>query len=117
VRQLAIELARSCSDDKCENIIVLDLRGLFSIADYFVIATGTSDRQLRTAADHILKMVKQINFKPMGIEGYEQAKWILIDIADVIVHLFVPEYREIYDLELLWGDAPKVRWQRRKAKQ
>ena len=53
----------------------------------------------------------------MGVEGYEQAKWILIDIADVIVHLFIPEYREIYDLELLWGDAPKVRWQRRKTKQ
>ena len=114
---MAIELARSCDDDRCENIVVLDLRGLSSITDYFVIATGTSDRQLKTATDHILRTIKQINIKPMGVEGYEQAKWILIDIADVIVHLFIPEYREIYDLELLWGDAPKVRWQRRKTKQ
>ncbi len=113
---MALELARSCSDDKCENIVVLDLRELSSITDYFVIATGTSDRQIRTTADHILKMAKQRQIKPMGVEGYEQAHWILIDFVDIIIHLFMPEYREIYDLELLWGDAPKVRWQRRKSK-
>ncbi len=116
IRQLALEVARSCSDDNCENIVVLDLRGISSITDYFVIATGSSDRQLRTAADHILKSAKEKGIAPMGVDGYDQAHWILIDFVDVIVHLFMPEYREIYDLELLWGDAPKVRWQRRKRK-
>ncbi len=71
---------------------------------------------MRTTADHILKMAKQNKIKAMGVEGYEQAQWILIDFVDVIVHLFMPEYREIYDLELLWGDTPKIRWQRRKTK-
>ena len=106
-------VARSCSDDKCEDLRVLDLRGLSSVTDYFVIATGISDRQLRSVADHLLALAKETNLKPMGIDGYEQGQWILIDFVDVVVHLFMPEFRHIYDLELLWGDAPKVRWQRR----
>jgi len=114
-RELVIELARSCADDKCDEVMVLDLRGLSSITDYFIIATGTSDRQIRTVADHLLKTAKEKTLRPLGVDGYEYAHWILIDFVDVMVHLFAPDYRQLYDLELLWGDAPRVHWQRRRS--
>jgi ribosome-associated protein len=112
-RQLAIELARCCADDKCDNLVVLDMKPLSAVTDFFVIATGTSDRQIRSTADHLLHLAKEHGSKPIGVDGYEHAHWILLDFADVVVHVFSPSYRELYDLELLWGDAPRVRWQRR----
>ncbi len=112
-RQLAIDLARCCADDKCDNLIVLDMRTLSAVTDFFVIATGTSDRQIRSAADHALLLAKEKGIKPIGVDGYEHAHWILLDFTDVVVHIFAPSYRELYDLELLWGDAPRLRWQRR----
>jgi ribosome-associated protein len=111
-KQLAIDMARSCADDKCDNLLVLDLRTLSGVTDYFVIATGISDRQLRSSADHLLDLAKERGIKPIGLDGYNQANWILLDFFDVVVHLFAPSFREIYDLELLWGDAPRTRWQR-----
>lgn len=89
------------------------MKTISAVTDYFVIATGTSDRQIRSTADHILQAAKEKGRKPIGVDGYEQAHWVLIDFADVVVHIFAPSYRELYDLELLWGDAPRVRWQRR----
>ncbi len=95
----------------------MNLKGLSPVTDYFIIATGTSDRQLRTTADDLLELAKQkYKITPYGMDGYEQANWILIDFIDVVVHLFSSEYRNIYDLELLWGDAPRVRWQEGKKK-
>jgi len=113
---LAIELARSADGDRCENVIILDLNGLSTVTDYFVIATGTSDRQLRTVGDHILELTKAQGIRPIGVDGYEFAHWILLDFGSIVVHLFAPSYRELYDLELLWGDAPQIRWQRRTTK-
>ncbi|NLE57766.1 MAG: ribosome silencing factor [Planctomycetes bacterium] len=116
MRQLAIEMARSCADDKCEDLVVLEMKDLSAVTDYFVIATGTSDRQIRTVADHLLKLAKDKGIKAMGVDGYEYAHWILLDFVDVVVHIFAPSYRQLYDLELLWGDAPRVKWQRRATK-
>jgi len=113
IRQLVLELARSASDDKCNDVVVLDLQGLSSVTDYFLIATGTSDRQLKSTAEHLVKIAKEQGLRPLGYDGYESAHWILVDFGSIVVHLFSPSYRELYDLELLWGDAPKVRWQRR----
>ena len=112
IGELAIALARSCADDKCGNVVVLDLRGLSSITDYFVIATGTSDRQIRSVADHLLGIGKEMKIRPMGVDGKTFGHWVLIDFVDVVVHVFSPDYRELYDLELLWGDAPRVEWDR-----
>ena len=92
-------------DVKAEDVVALDVRELSSFADVFVVATGRSDRQLRAIADSIEKAMKQAGVVPLGIEGYAEGKWVLIDLDDVIVHVFVPEAREHYDIERLWGDA------------
>ena len=92
----------------CRDIVVLDLRGKSPATDYFVIATGTSDRQMRTVADEICEAAKKQGLQRFGRAGYEQARWILLDFVDVVIHIFDKKYREYYDLELLWGDAKRL---------
>lgn len=104
-------LARIANDNRAEDVVILDLRGLSSVADFFVIATGTSDRQLRAVADQMDEYANQISQKRYGLSGYQTATWILADYVDVVVHLFDPDRRHYYDLELLWGDAPRIEWQ------
>ena len=84
--------------------MVIDLKGKTSIADYMVIASGTSQRQVATMAEHIREELKSLGVKSPSIEGLPQKDWVLIDGGDVIVHLFRPEVREFYDIEKLWGD-------------
>ena len=109
-RAFAAEAARLMQADHCEDILVLDLRGVSPICDYFVIATGTSDRQMRAVGDHIKEMGKAENQKPYGIAGYHEGLWIVLDYVDVVLHLFDADQRAYYDLESLWGDCPKVEW-------
>lgn len=109
-RRLAVQAARIAHDDNAEDIIVLDLRGVSPVTDYFVIATGTSGRQLRSVAEDLARYGKSISQKPWQIAGLESARWILLDFVDVVVHLFDPEYRTYYDLELLWGEVPRLEW-------
>ena len=90
---------------------MFNIADITSIADYFVICSGTNERQLQAIADDIKTEMKTSGIKVLGIEGYNQSKWILIDMGDVIVHLFDTETRLFYDLELLWGDAPKIPWE------
>jgi ribosome-associated protein len=111
-RQFAVDVARICQDDRAEDILILDLRGLSSVADYFVICTGTSDRQMRAVADHIQEHARKIGNPRFGIQGYEIGQWILADYVDVVVHIFDDRCRHYYDLELMWGDAPRVDWVR-----
>ncbi len=110
-QQFAIEAARIAHGDHAEDVLVLDLRELTSIADFFVICTGTSDRQMRAIVDHIDEFAEKIGEKRYGISGLEASAWILADYIDVVVHVFDAEHREFYDLELLWGDAPRVSWE------
>lgn len=91
---------------------MLDLREVTAIADFFVICTGTSDRQMRAIVDNIDEYAEKIGQKRFGLAGYETAQWILADYVDVVIHVFDAERRLFYDLELLWGDAPRVDWQR-----
>lgn len=114
-RALAIEAARTAAEDKCEEIVVLDLRGVSPVCDYFVIATGTSDRQMRAVADHIEVAARAHNERPFRTAGLVEGQWIVLDYVDIVVHLFDPEHRRYYDLELLWGDAPRVKWEKRVA--
>ncbi|MBN1507346.1 MAG: ribosome silencing factor [Sedimentisphaerales bacterium] len=107
-KEFAQAAARIAQDRHCTDIVVLDLRGLSPATDYFVIATGTSARQMRTVCDETSQAGRERGISRFGRAGYEQGRWILVDFVDVIVHLFDPEYRQFYDLELLWGDAEKI---------
>jgi ribosome-associated protein len=104
----ALAAARLARDLHCSDIVVLDLHGVSPAADFFVIATGTSDRQMRSLADEISKEGRKTGFGRFGRAGYDQAHWILLDYIDVVVHLFTEECRQYYDLEMLWSDAARV---------
>ena len=110
--QFAVEIARIAHDHKSEQVTVFDLRGLSPITDFVVVGTGTSDRQMRTVADMIVDYGKKIGQRPFGVCGYENGVWVLLDYVDVVFHIFMRGYREYYDLELLWGDAPRLEWKR-----
>jgi len=107
-RKLALAAAKLAAQSHCTEIVVLDLRGKSPATDYFVILTGTSDRQMRSVADDICVEARGQGFQRFGRAGYEQGRWILLDYIDVVVHIFDEEYREYYDLELLWGDAERL---------
>ena len=111
---MAIELARLALARHCRDIVVLDLRGLSPVTDFFVIATGTSSRQMAGLAAEMSQTASVCwNSSPFSIDGLPQASWVLIDLIDVVVHLFDADRRSYYDLEMLWGDAPKIRWKKR----
>lgn len=103
--RMAVEAAL---DVKAEDIVALDVKELSSFADVFVVCTGRSDRQVRAIADSVEKAAKQAGVPPLGIEGYAEGRWVLIDLDDVIVHVFTPDNRERYDIERLWSDAPQL---------
>ena len=107
-RAFAIAAARIAAERNCKDIAVLNLSGKSPVTNYFVIATSTSDRQARTVADEIGGQAKKKDFMRFGQAGYEQGRWILMDFVDVVVHIFDEEYRQYYDLEMLWGDAERV---------
>ena len=107
-KTFALAAAKIGSERHCTDIVVLDLKGKSPATDYFVILTGTSDRQMRTVADEISEAAREQGLARFGRAGYEQARWILLDYVDVVVHIFDAEYREYYDLELLWGDAERL---------
>jgi len=107
-KAFALAAAKVAVERHCSEIVVLDLSGKSPATDFFVIATGTSDRQMRTVADEINEAAREVKFQRFGRAGYEQARWILLDYVDVVIHIFDSEYRDYYDLELLWGDAERL---------
>jgi ribosome-associated protein len=109
-RQFAVDAARLMADDRCEEVVVLDLRGISGVCDYFVIATGTSDRQMKAVSEHIEEMARRRGERPFSTAGLEGSSWAIIDYVDVVMHLFDAEHRRYYELETLWGDAPRVEW-------
>ena len=94
----------SLDDDKAENILVISLDGKSAMADYMVVASGVSSRQITAMAQHLEFKLKQKKVDVLGMEGLRQADWILIDANDVIVHIFRPEVREFYGLERMWAN-------------
>jgi ribosome-associated protein len=111
-RRLAVAAARIAEDNRCRDVLVLDLREVSPVTDYFVIATGSSDRQMRTVADEVGAHGASVAQPPWRVAGYDGAEWILLDFVDVVVHVFDEDHRRFYDLELIWGAAPRVRWRR-----
>lgn len=102
-------IAQAAYDVKGEEIRVLDLRALGGFTDYFVIASGRSDRQVQAIADRISEHLAKLERKPIGLEGYQKGHWILMDYGDVVAHIFYTEARTFYALEKLWGDARSVK--------
>jgi ribosome-associated protein len=91
------------ADMKALEVKVLDVRGLTDIADFMVIASGTSDRHVRSVAQRVVERTKEAGFRPHGVEGQQDAEWVLIDLNEMIVHVMLPRVREFYGLEKLWG--------------
>lgn len=91
---------------KAEDVTVLDVRGLSSATDFFVIASGRSDVQVKAIAQHVIEGAKMDGNRPAHVEGMDQGRWVLIDYIDHVVHVFLPSVRTFYQLESLWGDAP-----------
>ncbi len=107
-RDFALAAARIASDNKIEAVTVLDLRGLSTLADYFVIGTGTSTRQMHAVLDDLAEHAATLGRKAFHVADATDASWMLADYVDVVVHLFDEEHRSYYDLDGLWGDAPRV---------
>jgi ribosome-associated protein len=106
---LAASTAAAAIDDKKGlDIVLLDVSDLLVITDVFVIATGTSNRHVATLADETVLKLKEIDRRPLRREGFDTARWGLLDYGDVVVHVFDPETRSYYDLERLWGNAPRL---------
>ena len=114
-KKLAL-LCRDLADDKkADNLTVLDMRKVSSVADYFVLASGTSEPHLRALLEEIIDRLREDHgLRPRAVEGTVQASWLVLDYFDVIVHLMRRDVREHYDLEGLWSDAPRVRPARRR---
>jgi ribosome-associated protein len=104
---MAEAIAGFAADKKAIEVVELDLRGVLGYADYFVVCTGNTDRQVKAIHDGIHEgMKKEHGLLPRRVEGLPQAHWVLMDYLDVVVHVFTPETREFYRLEQLWGEAP-----------
>jgi ribosome-associated protein len=104
-KTLAYKIAHLGLEKKGKQVALLDLKGLTSFSDYFVIISGESDAQIKAIYEHILKNLSEENIKVYHQEGLNNLRWVLLDYVDVIVHIFRPESREFYGLERLWGDA------------
>ena len=115
-RKLALLCRELADSKKAEDIVVLDVRKLSTITDYFVVATGTSEPHLRAISNEIVDSLRENHdLRPRAIDGTLQTAWMVLDYFDVIVHVMRPDVRQRYDLETLWGDAPKVRARRQAA--
>jgi ribosome-associated protein len=95
-------------DRKASNVVLLDLRGISSATDFFLLASGTSDIHVRAIADHVIDELKKEGERPGHVEGKEGGRWVLIDYIDFVVHVFHPSARAFYQLETLWGDAGRL---------
>lgn len=107
---MATTAARAADDKHASDILVLEVGALIGIVDHFVLASGESDRQLLAMADGVEDALRAHGLKPLRREGERDARWILLDYGDIVIHLFLREERAYYELERLWKDAPVIEW-------
>jgi ribosome-associated protein len=106
--ELADRIARIASDRKAIDLVVVDLRGMVGYTDFFVVCTGNTERQTKAIHDAVYRELKdELGLLPKRAEGLSEARWILLDYLDAVLHVFTPDAREFYRLDNLWGDAPK----------
>ena len=105
-RQLLETAVKAADDKRAEEIVVLNMKGISLVADYFIICHGNSDKQVQAIAKEMKDKVLELGSDVKRIQGYDEAKWILVDLGDVIAHIFHRDERGYYNLERLWGDAP-----------
>lgn len=111
VRQWAVEAARAADDKQADDVVILDVGEVLGITDYFVICSARNDRLVKTVTEAIEKRLKDIDGpKPLRVEGLAEAHWVLMDYADLVVHVFSTDARGFYDLERLWRDVRRVGW-------
>ncbi len=110
--QTAMQCAQIAEDYRGRETVILDLTGLTPIVDFFVITTGTSQRQMHALADEVNRLLKADGQTPLGREGLPNSNWILQDYGDIVLHLFTEEARALYDLEHLWADAVLIDWKK-----
>lgn len=101
-----VQAAELALDRKAEEVVAMDLRGISTATDFFIMATGNSDIQVRAIAEHVMEKLAEGGVRPLHVEGLDRARWVLMDFVDFVVHVLHPSAREFYQLELLWGDAP-----------
>ena len=111
-RHLALLAAEVCDEKKAKEIIVLDVRKITTISDYFIVCSTSNDRQARAIAEGMRMRMKELGKREMGVEGMEDARWVLQDFGDIVLHIFHESQREFYDIEGLWADAKQVRWKK-----
>lgn len=111
-RDFAIEAARLVSDLRCEDVVVFDVRGKSPVTNFIVIASGTSDRQIKSVGADVADLGAEQGFARYGGDRDGASTWCVVDLVEVMVHLFEPATRGHYDLEMMWGDAPQVKWRR-----
>jgi len=109
-KEVAVAAARAAASKQGAGIAILDVHDLIVITDYFVIASGSSDRQVKTIVEEVEKALRAQGVRPVRREGETENRWVLLDYVDVVVHVFAEEEREYYDLERLWRDAPRPAW-------
>lgn len=109
-RELAVGAATLARDNNCDEIVVLDLRTVSPVTDYFVICTGTSDRQMRSVAEDIAEYGDSVGQRVWRTAGMDSGQWIVLDFVDVVVHIFDQQHRRYYELELIWGGSDRVPW-------
>jgi ribosome-associated protein len=110
-RDVAIAAARAAAGKQATDVVILDVHEVIVITDFFVIATGTSDRQVKTIVDEVEKALREQGVKPVRREGETEGRWVLLDYIDIVVHVFAEEERDYYSLERLWSDASRVDWE------
>ena len=103
--------ARVAAENKGRDILVLDMRGITPLYDFFVIATGASRRQIHTITEEVDARLRERGDRRLTVEGYEASNWVVQDYGDIMVHVFDPQKREYYALEDLWSDAPRIDWE------
>lgn len=99
---------KAADDKKAEDIIVMNMKGISLVADYFIICHGNSDKQVQAIAREMKEQVEKLDVNVRRMEGYDEAKWVLVDLGEVVAHVFHKDERGYYNLERLWGDAPLV---------
>jgi ribosome-associated protein len=113
-----LEKIRICGqyaeEKKARDILLIELKGLTDITDYFFVLSGTSERHVKTISEHIETSMKRDGILPYSVEGYNQGRWVIIDYRDVIVHIFIEPLRDLYDLENLWIEAKRYRIEKEK---